>query len=164
MKYLLLLLLLATPATLYAQYAIGFGIGAHNRETGTIELTVQAKKGRVHLAYTAGPLRMRGLYKQPVFDDGYNENSHGNITSTVDIGYSRFFTSRINVEFCLSMGTRTHYSNYVNDYGENYYYYYNGHFAAGGGMYLGFFLTKHLELYAGYSTLRDGGGGIRFSL
>ncbi|KAA2243431.1 hypothetical protein F0L74_13110 [Chitinophaga agrisoli] len=165
MKHLLLLLFLpVTPAALNAQNVMGVGLGVHNHETGTLELTFQSDKGRVHLAYTVGPLRMRGIYREPVLEDGYTETSHGYLTSTVDIGYSRFFTDRFNIELCLSLGSRTHYSNYVNDYGEKYYYDYNGRFTAGGGIYLGFFLTKRLELYAGYSSLRDGGGGIRFNL
>lgn len=184
MKRLLLLLLLIIPAVTYAQWyplsiipwgdgdkdtPWGFSLGCHSAGVGEIDAHVRWKEHRFHLGLTAG---WSGPYQDRVTELITNDSrvridKTGYSLRTYDIGYSRFLTERINIKMDLSIGSKTHYTNYSEEGEEgriHYSYVHSNRFVIGGGIYLGYCITRLIEVYAGYSSLREAGGGIRFNL
>lgn len=184
MKRFLLLLLLINPAFTYAQEfplwlaslaaedhgtPWGVGVGYYSAGVGEFEMSFRFAEHRLHLGMTAG---WSGPYEDRVPDLVVNDSrvrvdKTGYFLRTGDIGYSRFLTERISIKMDLSLGSKTHYTNYSEEGEEgrvHYSYIHSNRFVAGGGIYLGYCITRLIEVYAGYSSLREAGGGIRFNL
>jgi hypothetical protein len=184
MKRWSLLLLLIIPAFTHAQQfpkkvipleqdkeydtPWGFGVGYHSAGVGEIELSLIFNEHRFHLGATIG---WSGPYEEEVphliNDSRVRVDRTGYFVRTGDIGYSRFITERMNIKVDLSLGSKIHYTNYSEEGPEgriHYSYIHSSRFVAGGGIYFGYCFNRIIELYAGYSSLREAGGGIRFNL
>lgn len=183
MKRFLLLLLLLNPAITYAQEfplwlasqlaqdndgPWGLGVGYYGTGVAEVDFSIRFEEHRFHLGATAG---WSGPYEDRVpnlviNDSRVQVDKTGYFLKTVDIGYSRFLTKRINIKMDLSLGSKMHYTNY-SEQGEDERYYYSyihsNRFVAGGGIYVGYCIISFIEVYAGYSSLREAGGGIRFN-
>jgi len=185
MKRWLLLLLLIIPTSTYAQEYIpwlyslgenenndshkGFSLGVHSAGVAEIDASVRWQEHRLHLGLTVGwssPYEDR-VSELITNDSRVRLDKTGYFLRTGDIGYSRFLTERINIKMDLSIGSKTHFTNYSEE-GEDgrvyYSYIHSNRFVIGGGIYFGYCITRLIEVYAGYSSLREAGGGIRFNL
>jgi len=183
MKRFFVLLLLIIPTFTYAQVnpawllpldivsngsPWGFSVGYHSVAAGEIDVTLRYNEHRFHLGCTLGwssPYEDR--VPNLVTDSRVRVDKTGYYLGTGDIGYSRFLNKRFNIKIDLSLGAKTHYTNYSEEGSDgriHYSYIHSKRFVAGGGIYLGYSITKLIEVYGGYSSLREAGGGIRFNL
>ena len=151
------------PAAAFAQdhTGLGIGIGVYDRLAASFEIIFQVNDSRVHLGFSSGPPGTEGIHIEDAPGGDLTDIGHGSVTTTGDIGYSRFLTKRFNMGLTFSIGARNYYTNYINDVGEKGFYFYSKRLTAGGGVHAGFFVSKMLELYIGYSSLRQAGGGLR---
>jgi len=168
MKSLLLLLFFAMPLFMYGQTeSIGFSIGYNSSRSADLDINYRKNKNRFHIGGTLGQGGAKGKkVKERLPNYGGTIIGNGDYITTFDIGYSRYFTKKINVKADFSVGTRNHYNNYRDGRfsGGGYHYVYEKEAIVGAGLYAGYCFTNWFEIYGGYSTLRKVGGGLRFNL